>query len=691
MLTAEKKAEAIKESGNQHFKEGRYSAALEKFEEAIACHARCVAAWFNKGMALKKLNRPSEAIASFQQALIYDRNYQKARFQLASTQYEIGDYSSALKNINTFLSLEPEHSEAIVIRYQCYQQLQAKLFFGIVDLKWTESGRVKILEFGPGMRSGTVSHDTLYSKSIRTKLVQSLKRYDLPIYLNARLGVPGSDDSEFVAKLQKGAQWLTRAPFDFSKLDTYRGIYGGHDCVPVPEDILKMDDSLAAQLLCDDKQFMHEMILGCEQQDRSPDYRPACRVYPLRYTRTLARTIIQDMPADYYVLKKPNGSGGRGVVLVSRQTLDRELQRLLAVNERDFIKSCGERALNSLSPETDSALRSGDIQGVLSAIYESMGAVTDSSAWLMQNSGTPNFLVETYAPSRPFLMENNYFDPTLRVYFYITRDEGVVRFHPVGCAWKLPQENISSTYTRESRISSFSLQHRLSAKVDLTTQTAVYGQLQAIFPRLFEYVFKYDIHSYVSRFIQPNATREAKHYGGYVLSLLSSFYRELGESELALKMILDAKKAGLGDSKVYLEMGLIYATQQKHQKALSAFNRALSQQSYIPKTIYERAKTLVKLNRLEEARDEFGRALMLHAAPEQHILHELKKLENPDYKSEPIFVSLEGGYHWKKAKPILFSQFSSRVEVKEAERPLQIVGEYLGERDIEPKKRLSVK
>jgi ankyrin repeat protein/tetratricopeptide (TPR) repeat protein len=72
-------ATALKETGNQLVKQGKYQEALQKYEEAILVNSHFAIAWFNKGLMHKKLKQYDDALAAFQKTLEIDPTYSKAK------------------------------------------------------------------------------------------------------------------------------------------------------------------------------------------------------------------------------------------------------------------------------------------------------------------------------------------------------------------------------------------------------------------------------------------------------------------------------------------------------------------------------------------------------------------------------------------------------------------------------------
>lgn len=159
-----------KETGNQFVAEGKYIEALEQYELAIKCDPTLAAAWFNKGIMLKKIGHNDEAILAFEKTLALDKDYKKARQNLASILLDQKKYEQARPH---FYKLNPLSPETL----KCQQKIGAKIIFANVDLKLTHNNVIKILEFGNGMASGFTGFDVLSDgkRNMADLLISELK------------------------------------------------------------------------------------------------------------------------------------------------------------------------------------------------------------------------------------------------------------------------------------------------------------------------------------------------------------------------------------------------------------------------------------------------------------------------------------------------------------------------------------
>lgn len=138
---------------------------------------------------------------------------------------------------------------------------------------------------------------------------------------------------------------------------------------------------------------------------RAPElrrFKPAWNIYPKKYTRSLADTIIQDLhPVDYFIIKPINALQSRGVMMVHAKHLDRMLKCIFS--------------------------KSGIVHGV---------RPHGDRYWLYDQN--KSFLVEEYAPSKTIIVDGRPYDPTMRLVFFMTHEQGVLNIHVLAGYWKIP-------------------------------------------------------------------------------------------------------------------------------------------------------------------------------------------------------------------------------------------------------------
>jgi tetratricopeptide (TPR) repeat protein len=72
------------------------------------------------GLAEQLLDRPEEAMATYQAALKIDPEFLRPRWGMAGLQYERHDFLSAIDNLKMVLAAEPDHAKSLAMLGKCY-------------------------------------------------------------------------------------------------------------------------------------------------------------------------------------------------------------------------------------------------------------------------------------------------------------------------------------------------------------------------------------------------------------------------------------------------------------------------------------------------------------------------------------------------------------------------------------------
>jgi len=105
------KAETIKAQGNQFFKKGQYSQAIEKYKAATAIDASVPAYWSNMAACLEKLSEFEQMEAAARSCIKADRNFVKGYFRLATAQKNLNSYKECIKTLESGLSVQSSNSD----------------------------------------------------------------------------------------------------------------------------------------------------------------------------------------------------------------------------------------------------------------------------------------------------------------------------------------------------------------------------------------------------------------------------------------------------------------------------------------------------------------------------------------------------------------------------------------------------
>lgn len=137
------------------------------------------------------------------------------------------------------------------------------------------------------------------------------------------------------------------------------------------------------------------------------ELKPDWRIYKKEYTQNTTQQIINEFNHDTYVIKPTNTAEGRGVLIVTKQELNDTLKKILTDTK-------------SLKTSSDSSY----------------------SYWGVDNQS--EFIMESYAPSKPITVDNKRYDATMRVVFALTYHNQKISTDFLGFYWKLPTQDLDS-------------------------------------------------------------------------------------------------------------------------------------------------------------------------------------------------------------------------------------------------------
>lgn len=132
---------------------------------------------------------------------------------------------------------------------------------------------------------------------------------------------------------------------------------------------------------------------------------PSWKVYKKEYSSTLAAQIIEELPADFYIIKPVRGILSRGVLMVHKEELDRYLKLILQ-----------------------------DPQAINATSYINL------AYW--KTDTQENFFVQAYAPSKTITHYEKQYDPTMRVIFFLSHDQGSMGIDVAAGYWKIPPKSL---------------------------------------------------------------------------------------------------------------------------------------------------------------------------------------------------------------------------------------------------------
>ena len=111
-------AEASRNEGNSHFKEGKYVEAVTAYTEAIRRDEKDPRAYSNRAACYLKLAAIPEGLKDCDKAIQLDPNFIRAYIRKAALQYAKRDYSECLDTCEQAAALDKEHKHSSEIQSQ---------------------------------------------------------------------------------------------------------------------------------------------------------------------------------------------------------------------------------------------------------------------------------------------------------------------------------------------------------------------------------------------------------------------------------------------------------------------------------------------------------------------------------------------------------------------------------------------
>lgn len=149
------------------------------------------------------------------------------------------------------------------------------------------------------------------------------------------------------------------------------------------------------------------------------NHRPQCRLYPKTYHAGLAQQIINDLQCNKFVIKPLNSGRGNGVIMATRKTLNKELQKILVDHACPLPWDNSQRA-NPLYPLT----------------YD---------YWDYDRNA--EFLVEECIVANPIEIQGKAYDATIRIVFALHYDNNELTLTYLDAYWKRPTKAIDEAGT----------------------------------------------------------------------------------------------------------------------------------------------------------------------------------------------------------------------------------------------------
>jgi hypothetical protein len=137
------------------------------------------------------------------------------------------------------------------------------------------------------------------------------------------------------------------------------------------------------------------------------DAMPYWGLYKKEYSPMLATQLIQEIPADFYIIKPMAGVLSKGVLMVAKEDLDTYLK--LIIDDTEKISA----------------------QEYANLVY-----------W-KEDKGQ-SFFIQAYAPSKKITYQGKTYDPTMRVIFFLSHDDGLLSINVAAGFWKIPPQPLDA-------------------------------------------------------------------------------------------------------------------------------------------------------------------------------------------------------------------------------------------------------
>lgn len=340
--------------------------------------------------------------------------------------------------------------------------IPAEISFLFADVKFDPAhNSLKFLEFGEAKNGGFRTWDAIFDKGeIWANFWRYLSTHKLPIMYVGTL--PGDEVINKIGlTLQEKVSWeafdavggrgfislydLERSSFfrnlmkkkkafDSRDLQSYKGVlvfkyrddrelihYNGLESFKKRHpDILVLDDvsrPYAANKELANLLFLEEDLLK---------YRPKSGTFDKVYTPQVVNAVKSYFDKDLFVIKPLNSGMSNGVVVVSRDMLDRSIKRI---------------SYESAAVQADGFN------------YRPIETIT----WdYWKGDRNKKFLVEEYVESKKIQVGDDIYDPTMRVVFAIDHSKGDIKWDLLASWWKLPANPLDGDCTlTEKHVSKF--------------------------------------------------------------------------------------------------------------------------------------------------------------------------------------------------------------------------------------------
>lgn len=181
---AKQKAEALKQKGNDAFKNGKFQQAVDLYSQAIEAD-KTPTLLCNRAFAYLKAELPGGALADAEEAIKIEPGFVKAYYRKASAHLYLGKYKEAEKDFAIVLQLVPGDKDAQTKHSLCQKEIRRIKFENAIKSKdalpiseTIKMGEIKADYTGPRIKDDTITEDFLEAMKEHFRLEKKIDRRD---------------------------------------------------------------------------------------------------------------------------------------------------------------------------------------------------------------------------------------------------------------------------------------------------------------------------------------------------------------------------------------------------------------------------------------------------------------------------------------------------------------------------------
>jgi hypothetical protein len=324
-------------------------------------------------------------------------------------------------------------NNGITVPVNSKKELPADITFACADIKYKD-GKLKFCECGDGIYMSFRTAQVILNE--REQAVVSpywgifwhyLKQFGLPIWLIDSRGAPhamaleefaelGGKYASSLANLQKDpvfAKLSQKTVKSIQDIDQYKGIIvyrasreSKRDCSEVALFKKQYPQFLFVNTNARDIVKRKDKTYETFVKAHLEDYVPVTKVYSSKNADEATKDIFNTIPSDWVIIKPVFSSLACGVNVVDKKDLHSFLQLIL--HNKKNIKS-SHRGL---------------------------------TYW--RNNKTKQFVAAEYAPSKTIYKDNAPYDPTMRIVYMMSHNNGKIYVNVIAGFWKIPVESLQN-------------------------------------------------------------------------------------------------------------------------------------------------------------------------------------------------------------------------------------------------------